>query len=320
MADPDKIKNPEIERLRALQEDAQRDIERIAAEETAGNRGGRGQKPERGDSGGKLKSPINSGLNKGQQDGSFASKSEPQKPVGVEIPRKPVAGQEVTIKSPENKVAKLILELGKISFAIKTIYLYLSKCTSQEDTESDDVTNEKARLTIILGELLSASNDLINFISSQEEKPTMGDLEITKSQSTVVIMEILWEIDNLDLKISKRLPKKNTVEWRKLEIAKNQLRKFIGDNESITDIPPTLRPDAFTPKPASAGPVETVKSPEEIATKKLSEEKEKNGGIIERRKSGEDFTVEKLIGEGYSKEVATTFVNVLRLIKVQVAV
>lgn len=256
----------------------------------------------------------------GNQNGGFAARAE-QQPVQTEAKdKKPIAGQEVIIKSPENKIAKLILGLGNISFAIKTIYLYTSKCLTPEDNETDDVTNEKARLTVIFNELLDASNELLKFITSKEEKPTMVNLEITKSQATVEIMEILWEIDNLDPKISKRLPKKNTVEWRKIEMAKNQLREFIGDHESVTAISPTLRPDVLAPKLASVGTTKPVKSPEEIAAKKLAEEKEKNGKIIERRKGGEDFTVEKLIGEGYSKDIATNLIKILGLIKVQVAV
>lgn len=315
MAKEDQPKNPTIERLRALQNDAQRDIERLEREVRTGNSGEKGQRPARINE----NRPNNPMHSEGQQDGSFVPRLENPKPVVIEKAQKqPVAGLE--IKPQKNKSAELIRELGNVSFPIKTLCVYLLRCLKAEDTETSDVVVEKFRLTEMLNDLISTSNELIGIITSRENKPTPEDLEVNKAQITVGVMELLWEADNLDQKISKILPKKNTVEWRKIEMAKNQLRKFIGDNDSITDIPPTLRPDFFIPKPASDSTTKLVKSPEEIATEKLAEEKEKNGEIIERRKNGEDFTVEKLIGEGYSKEVATTLMRVLGLIKVQITV
>jgi len=320
MAKEDQPKNPIIEKLRALQIDAERDIERLEEEVRNGNGGGGGQKPARGNE----NRSNNPKRNEGQQDGSFVPRLENPKPVIIEKPQKqPTAGLE--IKPQKNKSAELIRELGNVSFPIKTVCVYLSRCFKVGDNETSDIMTEKFRLTEIFNELREASDELIKMITSRDSKPSMEDLEINKAQITVGVMELLWEIDSLDLSLSKSLPEEDTVEWRKIETAKNQLRKFVGDNESVTTISPILRFDTLTPK---SNPVETgtiddtivtepiVKSPDE----KLAEEKDRNGKIIEKAKKGEVFTIEQLKMEGLDEESATNLLTILNLIKAEVTV
>ncbi len=318
MAKEDQPKNLEIQRLRALQDDAQRDIERLDEEERASNRGSTGKKLGRADENRSSK-PMPVG---GQQDGSFVHRQEVPK---TETSKKIVAGQE--IKQQQNKSAELIRELGNVSFPIKTLCVYLSRCFRVGDNETSDIMTEKFRLTEIFNELKEASDELIKMITSRDSKPSIEDLEINKAQITVGIMELLWEVDSLDLSLSKSLPEKDTIEWRKIETAKNQLRKFVGNNESITTISPILRFDTLTPK---ASPVETVtidkttvieptvtssvKTPDEKAAEKLAEKKERNQRMFERAKN-EEIKLEDLQSEGFSDKEAQDFLDILELTK-----
>lgn len=173
---------------------------------------------------------------RGRQDGGFV----PEQVQPRREPR-PAVGQEAAIRRPENipenRTAKMILELGKVSVALKTLCGGLLKYTKHEDTESTQVGEEKTRLTLELTSYVEASDELRTMLVDKN-KPTIGDLEIAKAQTTIHMLELLREVDSLDNEAIS-LPEKDTIEWRRLEKAKNELRLFVGDTESITSLAET---------------------------------------------------------------------------------
>ncbi len=76
------------------------------------------------------------------------------------------------------------------------------------------------------------------------------------------------------------------------------------------------------PTPLSiTNPVATpAKSPDISVAENLAKEKTRNGEIIERKRGGEDFTIEKLKLAGYDDTSASNLLMVLKLIKPEVTV
>lgn len=245
----------------------------------------------------------------GNQNGGFAARAE-QQPVQTEAKdKKPIAGQEV--RPQKNRTAELILELGSVSFPIKYICVYLLKYLEVGNTETSEVISEKLRLTEDLQKLIAVSDGLLENITSEEKKYTAEDLEKTKSQVKVRIMKLLFELDILDSRIAKKLPKENTPGWRTVETAKNQLRKFIDANESITPLPKTLRPDeGFTPKLASAETV-AVKA---LQNKELTpdEYSVSFAELIEKAGKGEPITKQYLTERHFTDKQADDFLELIK--------
>ena len=143
-------------------------------EDRGGNRGGRNWEGNRDNS--QQDSQRPDPAFKGQGDGSMVAKAEIQRPAVIEKSQKtPVAGLE--IKPQKNRSAELIRELGNVSFPIKTLCVYLSRCFKVGDNETSDVMVEKFRLTEKFNELREISDELIKIITSREAKPSVDGLQ-----------------------------------------------------------------------------------------------------------------------------------------------
>lgn len=100
------------------------------------------------------------------------------------------------------------------------------------------------------------------------------------------------------------------------EVPLNELRQ---ESQKITNSAgiKILRPTIMTKvnnDPASV--TVNTQTPQEIETERLAKEAERNKNMFERASRGEEMTVEKLKGEGYTETEASDFLGVLKMLDI----